>query len=64
MVMDEASRFCATECRDHLVYKLLAEREKGDKVKRILEKLAADELAHYRFWSRLADNCEPKVNKL
>lgn len=64
MVVDEASRFCVAEYRDYLVYKLLAEREKEDRVRRVLEKLAGDELAHYRFWSRLAGNCKPRTSKL
>jgi len=63
MVVSEASRFCVAEYRDYLVYKLLAKYEKEGSVKSVLEKLADDELAHYRFWSRLTSNCRPRVNK-
>ena len=62
---ERARRYCLDEYRDYLVYKLLAEREDDEGHRRILEKLASDELRHYEFWRRLAgDGCRASLGRL
>ena len=62
---ERARRYCLDEYRDYLVYRLLAEREDDEGHRRILEKLASDELRHYEFWRRLAgDGCRASLGRL
>jgi len=57
----EARKFCIDEYTDYLIYKYLAERERGD-FRRILEEMAEQELRHYEFWKSIAgEECEVRV---
>lgn len=41
------------ECNDHALYTALARREKELQNRRVFEKIAREELAHYRFWTQI-----------
>ncbi len=42
-----------SEITEHFIYKKLAEKTKETENKKILEKIAKDELKHYEFWKKL-----------
>ena len=54
-------RYCEDEFTDHLVYHRLAEREKDQAKKNILEQLSKQEEDHYRFWNSLIQSHSPKI---
>ena len=57
----EARAFCVDEYTDYLIYRYLAEKERGD-FKRILEEMAEQELRHYEFWkSVVGEECKAGV---
>lgn len=60
----DAEAFCKDEYKDYLIYKLLAEREKDERRKAVLEKLARDEYRHYEFWRRFAGDCSTELSRL
>ncbi len=62
---ERARRYCIDEYKDYLVYSMLARAERNEAHRRILEKLASDELRHYEFWKRLAgDGCRAGLSRV
>jgi len=62
--LKEAEEFCKDEYVDYMIYSYLAKHEKKPHLKRIVEKLAQDELRHYEFWKKLVGkDCAQKVPK-
>ncbi len=51
------------EYADYLLYQKLAKRERNSHNREMLEKLSAQEYAHYTFWAKFGQGYEPKVNK-
>lgn len=43
-----------SELTEHHIYKKLATRVKGEENRKILEKIASDELEHHNFWQKLS----------
>ncbi len=46
--------FCVDEYTDFLIYTHLAEREKRDDFKQLLQKMAGQEFKHYEFWKSVS----------
>lgn len=46
------------EVSEYILYKKLAKRLRGEN-KQVLEKIARQELAHYRFWSKITEKSAP-----
>lgn len=60
----EAEEYCRDEYIDYMVYSYLARHEKKEELRRIVQKLADDELGHYEFWKRLLGrDCAGKIPK-
>ncbi len=62
--MQLVQMYCKDEYGDHMVYKELANREKKEDRRHILEQLSEKELEHYRFWSNYTKGYKPQVNRL
>ncbi|MEB3788108.1 MAG: VIT1/CCC1 transporter family protein [Desulfurococcales archaeon] len=61
--IEKARLFCIDEYQDYKIYKYLAEREKREDLKRVLEELSRQELEHYEFWKSLVGECKQEVPK-
>ncbi len=56
--------YCLDEYMDHSVYMELAKLEKDMGRRRILEQLSVKELEHYRFWTIIAGEYRPELNRI
>ncbi len=61
--VEKARLFCIDEYQDHIIYKYLAEKEKKEELKKILEELSRQELEHYEFWKSIVGECKQNVSK-
>jgi vacuolar iron transporter family protein len=57
-----ARKFCAEEHKSKTIYNELAKWEKDAGRRKILQRLAAQEEGHYRFWKKYAGEYEPGVS--
>jgi len=54
--------FCMDEYTDHLIYAHLAKREKREDFKRLLQRMAGQELKHYQFWRSISgSDCASQI---
>ncbi len=59
-----ARKYCIDEYVDYEIYKYLAEREKSERLKQILQQLSKDEYEHYLFWKKiLGEDCRTEVSE-
>ena len=51
-----------SEITEHFIYRKLAQWVRGDENRKVLEKIAADELGHYNFWKKHSEqNVSPDL---
>lgn len=59
----KAREYCLDEFKDHVVYERLAEGERDERIRGVLEKLSEEEHRHYQFWSEmLGGDCRHQLS--
>jgi len=61
--MTDFVKYVEDEYKDYVTYMALARRERNGKRREALERLAATEYRHYRFWNDYAGKHEPQTSR-
>jgi len=60
----QTDEYLKDEFNDYTIYNELANRERSESRRRLLEELAATEMQHFRFWRNYSETYTPKVSTI